>query len=81
MYITPFISVRGTVNALGFLINSLGGLAGFIAAIFLDFRMQAVYAVSIPLLFAATFFFVPESPQFLYAKKRIEVIILIKLNY
>lgn len=68
-------SVRGTVNALGFLINSLGGLAGFIAAIFLDFRMQAFAALSVPLLFAFIFYFVPETPYYLYRRNQIEVII------
>lgn len=74
-------SVRGTVNALGFLINSLGGLAGFIAAIFLDFRMQAFSALSVPLLFAFVFYFVPESPHYLYGKNQMEVPVLTVIYY
>lgn len=66
-------SVRGTVNAMGFLINSLGSLTGFIVAIWLDFRMQAVSALTVPILFAFVFYFVPESPVALYEKNAIEV--------
>lgn len=61
---------------MGFLVNSLGGLAGFVVAIFLDFRMQAVCALLVPILFAFVFYFVPESPFILYKKNRIEVRIM-----
>lgn len=60
------------MNAMGFFVNSLGSLVGFIVAIFMDFRMQAVTALSVPILFAFVFFFVPESPFILYKKAEIE---------
>lgn len=46
---------------------------GFIVAIFIDFRMQALCALSVPILFAFVFYFVPESPFSLYKKNKIEV--------
>lgn len=61
------------MNAMGFLVNSLGNLMGFIVALFLDFQMQALSAISIPILFAFVFYFVPESPFFLYKNNKIEV--------
>lgn len=61
------------MNAMGFLINTLGSLIGFIVAIFLDSQLQAISALSIPILFAFVFYFVPESPFILYKKNKIEV--------
>lgn len=65
------VSVRGIVNAMGFFIGSLGSLIGFIIALYCDFRMQAVYALSVPVLFMLMFSFVPESPAYLYKKNKI----------
>lgn len=59
-------NVRGLINALGFMITSLGTLFGFFIALYLDFRMQAACALAIPLIFVLTFIFVPESPVYLY---------------
>ncbi|XP_055309204.1 facilitated trehalose transporter Tret1-like isoform X2 [Sitodiplosis mosellana] len=53
--------------------SSLGSLVGFTVAIFLDFQMQAVSALSVPILFAFVFYFVPESPMILYKKNEIEL--------
>lgn len=58
------------MNALGFLIVSLGSLMGFIVAIYFDFRMQAACAIAIPIIFVSTFSFVPESPAFLLRNNR-----------
>lgn len=62
-------------NKLNFRISfsALGSLVGFIVAMFLDFRMQAVSALSVPILFTFVFYFVPESPAILYQKNKIEV--------
>lgn len=67
-------TVRGSVNSLGFMIVSLGGLVGYIVANFVNASTQAVCALSIPIVFALVFSFVPESPEFLYRKNKIEVI-------
>lgn len=72
-YIWILFSIRGAINAMGFLMCSLGSLTAFIFAMFVDFRMQAIYALSIPLLFAFVFYFVPETPAYLYSKNKIEV--------
>lgn len=61
------------MNSLGFLMVSLGALVGFIAALSMDFRMQAVCALVIPIVFILVFYFVPESPVFLYRMNKIEV--------
>lgn len=66
-------SVRGVINIMGFLMTSLGNLIEFVIAMFMDFRMQAVCALSIPLIFVLSFSFVPESPEFLYKKHKVEV--------
>ncbi|XP_031625980.1 facilitated trehalose transporter Tret1-like [Contarinia nasturtii] len=65
--------VRGTVNALGFVVNAVGSLVGFIVAIFFDFRVQAVCALIVPFLFVFVFYFVPDSPMSLYNKNKIEL--------
>lgn len=52
---------------------ALGNLIGFATAIFMDFRMQAVCALLIPIIFVLSFSFVPETPVFLYKKQEIEV--------
>lgn len=58
---------------MGFVINSMGSLVGFIVAIYFDFRVQAVWALIIPILFVFVFYFVPESPVTLYNKNKVEV--------
>lgn len=69
-------SVRGVINIVGFLMTSLGNLIEFVIAMFIDFRMQAVCALAIPLLFVLSISFVPESPEFLYKNHEIEVNII-----
>lgn len=48
-----------------FLAATLGGLAGLVIALFLDYRMQAVCALIVPIIFMFVFLFVPETPAYL----------------
>lgn len=53
------------MNSVCFTASNLGSLAGFVVALYADYRMQAVYALIVPILFLFVFYFVPETPAFL----------------
>lgn len=69
-------SIRGQLNALCFVITTLGALAGFIVALFLDYRMQAICGLIVPIVFVFVFYFVPETPVYLQkvGKKQVKKI-------
>lgn len=63
------------MNALAFLVNSLGSVIAFCIALYLDYRWQAIVGLFIPCLFLFAFIFVPETPAYLQSKCRIVVCI------
>lgn len=66
-------SVRGTMNSMCFIANSLGNLIAFAFALFMDYQNQAICALFIPILYIFAFSFVPETPVFLRKKNLNEV--------
>lgn len=68
-----FHSVRGLMNSMCFLANSIGSLIAFIFALNMDYQNQAICALFVPILFAFAFSFVPETPVFLQRINKTQV--------
>lgn len=64
--------IRGSLCASFTIVCNIGIFVEFVLAEYMDFRVAAVIIVILSLLFMCGFFFMPESPQFLVSKNRVE---------
>lgn len=65
-------SIRGSLCSSFTVVCNIGIFVEFVLAEYIDFRLLAVATVILSVLFMLGFFFMPESPQFLVSKNRVE---------
>lgn len=65
--------IRGQLNSYIQIAVFSGILAGFIFGSYVSYEVNPILMISITVIYFIAFFWIPESPQFLIRKKKIEV--------